>query len=241
MVMKDFRVRYRNMSLGVFWSLLNPLVMMSLYTFIFSRIFHNPIPHFHIHLLCGIITFNFFTLAWISATNSIVENYALVKRTPIRREVVPMAAILSNMAHLFIQFGLLVVFVYASGLSVNGQWVWLPVVWGMQLAFLLGLGLASAALNVVFRDMRYVVESVNVMMFWGVPIIYSFDMVPAALRDIYQYNPVAALVLATHNVVIDGQAPSWVLMTKLAAVSTVALAGGWVIFRRLERRFYEYL
>lgn len=241
LVKKDFRIRYRNMSLGIFWSLINPLVLMIVWTFVFKKIFHNPSPHFNIYVLSGIITFNFFTISWASATTSVVDNAGLIKKVPIRREVVPVAAVLSNLAHLLIQFGMLVLFVLAEGLPVTRHWLWLPLVWVLELVFIVGLGLMTSALNVFLRDVRYVVESTNLIMFWLVPIVYSFGMVPQEAKDIYQYNPVAALILATHNVILEGRAPSAVLLTKMTAVALVAFVAGVVYFRRSSRRFYEYL
>jgi len=241
LVQRDFRIRYRNMSLGVFWSLLNPLILMALYTYVFTRIFRNPVPHFNIHILSAIIPFNFFTIAWLSATTSILDNSGLIKRSPIRREIIPVAAVLSNVTHLVIQLGLLVIFVFGSGLRMNVYWLWLPVVWGLELVFLAGLGLASSAVHVFVRDMRYVVESANVILFWIVPIVYTFDMVPANMRDLYQFNPVAALILATHNIILDDRAPSPVLLSKLALVAFISLFAGWAVFRRAQVRFFEYL
>lgn len=241
LILKDFRIRYRNMTLGVFWSIVNPLVMMSVYTYVFTQIFRSQIPHFPVHLLSGLIPYNFFSIAWLSSTTSLLDNAGFVKRIPIRREILPLAAVLSNVTHLGIQLALLIVFVYASGLSMNIHWLWLPVVWGLELVFIIGLGLASSALFVIVRDVRYVVESTLVILFWIVPIIYTFDMVPADFRNLYQYNPLAALILATHQVVIGGHAPSFVLVAKLAFVSFAALGGGYAVFKTVERRFYEYL
>lgn len=241
LIMKDFKIRYRNMSLGVFWSLLNPLVMMVIYTYVFSRIFKSAIPHFNVHLLSALIPFNFFTVAWITSTSSLLDNAALIKRIPIRREIIVISSILSNMTHLVIQLGLLLVFVYAAGLTMNANWLWLPLVWGLELVFLIGLGLACAAMNLFVRDVRYVVESLALILFWIVPIIYTFDMVPPDLRDLYQYNPIAALVLATHNVILRDQAPTATLLTKLAGVSIASLILGVLIFRRAEPHFYERL
>jgi ABC-type polysaccharide/polyol phosphate export permease len=241
LIFKDFKIRYRNMSLGIFWSLLNPLVLMGVYSYVFSKIFRNPIPHFSIHLLSGLITFGFFTAAWGSATSSIVDNAGIIKRVPLPRQIIPIAAILSNLTHLVIQFGLLLVFVFGAGLGLNLNWFWLPLVWGLELVFLTGLGLMSSAAHVFVRDTRYVVDSINVVLFWVVPIIYSFAMVPEDMKGLYQFNPVAALVLATHNIIIEGKAPSSVLLTKLACVAFVAFAIGIEVFRRAERRFYEYL
>jgi len=241
LIQKDFKVRYRNMSLGVLWSLLNPLVTMAALTFVFTRIFANPSPQFPVFVLCGLVPFNFFTLAWSGATGSLVENAPTMKRVPIPRAAVPIATVLGNCVHLSIQIGLLLTFVLAFGNRINWYWLWLPVLWGFEIVFVCGMALITSALNIFIRDTRYVVESINTLLFWCVPIFYGFERVPARFVELYRFNPIAALVLALRNILLDGISPPPGLLVKLALVSVTVLLVGLFVFRKLEQSFYEYL
>jgi len=241
LVFKDFKIRYRNMSLGIFWSLLNPLIMMGVLTFVLKVILKNPTPAYPVFLLCGLVPFNFFTLSWSTGTNCLIESAGLVKRVPVPRIVLPVASVLSNCVQLAIQLVILFVFALYFGFGINRYWLLLPVVWFFEIVFVTGLVMACSALDVYVRDMRYVVESTNVILFWLVPIFYGFEAVPARFRELYHYNPVAAIVLALRNILMHATPPPASLMWKLVASSLLALAGGYFIFRSLERRFYERL
>jgi len=242
LVEKDFKVRYRNMSLGVFWSLLNPLIMMALLTFIFTQIFSTaPGASFPLSVLCGLVPYNFFAVAWVSGTMSLLENAALVKKVPVPRQVFPLATVFSNCLHLLIQIGLLLVSIILFGRGVNIYWLWLPVIWGLEILFVAGLALTFSALNVFVRDTRYVVESANMLLFWLVPIFYSFALIPVRYRELYQFNPVAALVLMMRNILLDGTAPLGSTLSRLALSSFVMLGAGWLIFAKLKSHFYERL
>ena len=242
LVAKDFRVRYRNMSLGIFWSLLNPLILMAVLTFVFTIILENPqIPNYPVFVLCGLIPFNFMSVAWSIGTNSIVDNAALIKRTTFPKEILPIATVLSSCIHLLIQIALLLAFVLAIGAGINRYWLWLPFVWGFEVVFVCGLVLLCSALNVYIRDMRYLVEASNTVLFWAVPIVYSFSMIPPAYQGIYQFNPLAAIVLALRSILLDSTPPASSLLLKLAVSSLAILIAGWFVFHRAKRRFYDLL
>lgn len=243
LILKDFKIRYRNMSLGILWSIINPLVMMTVMTFLFGRVLgrdqhDQPYPVF---VLCGLIPFNFFVGAITTGATSIVDNAGLIKRVVVPRQVVPVAAVLSNCVHLLIQIGLLFVFAIGFGLRPNRFWLWLPVIWALYIAFVCGLALGSSAINVYIRDTRYVLESFNMVLFWLVPIFYSFSIIPQKYVRIYEFNPVAALVMAMRNIVMDGVAPSMSLVLNMTIAASVALGLGALIFRRLQPHFYEHI
>jgi|SRR5271165_1022904 len=241
LVLKDFRIRYRNMSLGLFWSLVNPLVMMGLLTFVFVKIFKNPQPHFPVFLLCGLLPFNFFSIAWSAGTGSLLDSAPLIKRVPMPRDLIPIASVLSCCLHFLIQILLLLVFVIIGGLGMNVNWLWLPPLIVLEVVFVIGLSMLTAALNVVVRDTRYVVEALNSLLFWLVPITYPLSFVPAKFLEVYKLNPLAALSVAFRNILIENRAPAFSLLSRMTLVSFVFLGLGWAIFRRLKPRFYNYV
>ena len=243
LVMKDFRIRYRNMSLGVLWSLLNPIVMMAVLTFVWTRIFKSGLPHFPVFVLCGLVPYNFFSIAWSGGTTSIVDSAGLIKRLPVPREVVPVSTVLSCSIHLLVQLALLLAIAIGSRVPVNRYWLWLPVVWGLEIVFVSGLSLLTASANVFVRDTRYIVESINLVMLWLVPVFYPFSYIPEKYSGIYQVNPLATLVIVMQRIVYEGVAPNGTTHTmwKLVLASFTVFLIGLLVFRRMKPMFYEHI
>jgi ABC-type polysaccharide/polyol phosphate export permease len=242
LVKKDFKVRYRNMSLGVLWSVLNPLVTMGALAFVFTKIFPaSKEPHESVFLLCGLVPFNFFAMAWNTGTSSLMESYSIMKRVTVPRELFPIATVLGNCVHLLIQIGILFAFTLGSGLGVNRYWIWLPYVWLMEIVFVCGLAMATSAINIYIRDTRYVVESLNAVLFYFVPIFYSHDRIPKQFTELVHYNPVAALILALRNILWKGIAPPPDLLLRLTFCSVLTFVAGFLIFRRLKAGFFDHM
>jgi ABC-type polysaccharide/polyol phosphate export permease len=242
LVLKDFRIRYRNMSLGILWSLINPLVMMGVLTFVFGYIYgaQSP-PFFPLFILCGQIPYLFFTGAWLSGTTSIIANAQLVKRVPVPREVMPISAVFSNCVHLAIQVALMLALTFYYHLAPSWFWLWLLPLWALYIVFVCGVSLLSSAVSVYIRDTQYVVESFNVVLFWLVPIFYSWEKIPAKYAFVYKLNPVAALALAMRDILIGRHAPPATLIENMVIAAAVTLGIGLLVFGKLKRSFYEYI
>jgi ABC-type polysaccharide/polyol phosphate export permease len=229
------------MSLGVFWSLLNPLVTMGVLTFVFTKIFPSSQKDYPVFVLCGLVPFNFFSLAWSNGTTSIVDNAMLIKRVSVPREVIPIATVLAHCVHLLIQIGLLLACVLLFGKGVNRYWLWMPFVWLMEVVLVCGLTMITSAMNVYIRDTRYVVEAFNAILFWLVPILYDFSTIPQKYSEIYSFNPVAALVMALRDILLHASGPPTSLLIKLGLGSFAILLAGVVLFRHLKQGFYDCL
>jgi ABC-type polysaccharide/polyol phosphate export permease len=240
LVMRDFRIRYRNMSLGVLWSLANPLIMMLVLTFVFIRVFpNNNIKSFPIFFLTGLIPFNFFTMAWSAGTVSLHANATLVKRVRVQKELIPISAVLAQSLHFLIQMGLLLIFVLAVGLPVTRLWFWIVPIMLVELVSVSGMALLCSAFDVYLRDTRYVVDSTVTVLFWLTPIFYPLSLIPDRYRLIYELNPIASAVICLRNVLLDIKPPA-AFGTSLV-VAIVILGIGLGLFASLKGQFGDHL
>jgi ABC-type polysaccharide/polyol phosphate export permease len=242
LVLKDFKIRYRNMSLGILWSVVNPLVMMGILTLLFTKIFpNNSIQHFPVFVLCALVPYNLFSSGLVAGATSVLDNVGLIKHVPFPREIIPISSVLANTMHFLIQIGLLLVFTLAFGLGMNRYWLLLPLLWGLEVVFVAGLAMAAAALDVYCRDVRYVVESGILVMFWLVPIFYSLSLVPPQYLPLYTLNPITAVAQSSRAILLQAQAPPLRLVTSLALVSIGVFVIGAITFRLLKPRFTDYM
>jgi ABC-type polysaccharide/polyol phosphate export permease len=242
LILRDFKIRYRNTSLGVFWCFLNPLIMVGVYTFVVGVVFKNlAIPHYPLFVLCGIICYNYFTLAWTQGTYSLTAHASLLKRVVLRREVIPISSVLANGIHFVMQLGLVLVFTLASGLPITAAWFWLPVPILILVASVCGLALLFSTLDVYLRDTRFIVESVCLVLLWLTPVFYSESMVPAKFRAFYLFNPISAAAVCFRQIVIDHRAPDFEPIQHGLISAGVLLIAGFFVFDGFKKNFGDHL
>jgi len=246
LILKDFRVRYRNMSLGVLWSILNPLIMLGVLVVVFGYIYPNKtIQYYPVFLLLGLIPFNFFSLCISSSTTALLENSSLIKKLMFPRIILPVSIVLSQVIHLVIQLGLLAVFIVMFHVPITVHYLWLPLIFMVELVFILGLALICSSLDVYFRDTLYIVQSTLTVLFWFTPIFYPASLanenLPRPLYLLFMANPLAGCIEAARRAVLGQTSPErdLFLMAMVVAFGTFLL--GSLLFRKMEKNLADYL
>lgn len=246
LILKDFRTNYRNMSLGVMWSVLNPLIMLSVLMIVFGVIHNNPAhEHFGVFLLLGLIPYNFFTLCVNASTSCLVANGRILKKLKFPRIIIPVSTVLAQVIHLIIQLGLLLMFILITGVSITWHYLWLPVILLVELAFIMGVGLITSVLDVFFRDTRYIVQSCLLVLFWFTPIFYDAskanENMPPMLYRVFMANPMAGCITAARRAVLDQSPPDPDLFLAAILVTGFTLIFGLFLFKALEKNVADYV
>jgi lipopolysaccharide transport system permease protein len=247
LVKKELKLRYRGSVLGFLWSLLNPLLTMLIFTFVFAHVFKLGIKDFPVFLLVGLLPWNFFGGAATASSGSIVAHGNLVKKVYFPREILPISYVLAD----FVNF-LLAALVMSGFLVYYGYdfYIYIPlyiVVVALQLLFTIGVALALSGINVFFRDIQYIVTVVLLMLFYATPIIYSMEMIQEMsfmktypwLLTIYKLNPLAAFITLYRDLLYETRWPSWEVFLYVLCVSITMLVFGYLLFRKLEPTFAE--
>lgn len=258
LIIRDLKVRYKNSLLGVLWSLLNPLLMMLVFTLVFTAMWPADIPQYPVFVLVGLLPWNFFTGALMGGTVSISGNGALIKKVYFPREMLPLSAVLSGLVNFLIAFLVLLAFLFAYDLGLSRHALWVPVILATQVIFTAGLVLFLSALHVFYRDVVMMLDAVILAWFFLTPILYPLEWLnerglilgqiePAVVMR--WLNPMASIVDAYRTVLWgtmsaagSGPAsmdPGFFIRTLLTSI--LILIVGYLFFNRAQYLFGEKL
>ena len=246
LILKDFKVRYRNMSLGIAWSVLNPLIMLGVLVVVFAYIHPNhTTKYFPIFLLLGMVSFNFFSHCISPASGCIVENASLVKKIVFPRIILPISVIFSQTIQLLFQILVLIFFIFIFHLEPNWHWFWAVPVFVIETIFILGMGMMIAVANVYFRDTQYLVHSILTVMFWFTPIFYNVSMVKQNMHPViywlYLLNPLAGCIDTLRLAIIDNRPPNPETLGVAVIISLCVFTTGVLVFSSRAREMTDKL
>jgi ABC-type polysaccharide/polyol phosphate export permease len=241
LVSRAIKQRYKRSVLGFAWTMLNPLLTMVILTVVFSAVFGAIVPNYPLFVIIGLLAWNLFSLGSTQGLASVVDSGALIRKVAVPKEMFPLAAVGANLVNFL--FSLIPLLFVILVMRVHLTWavLWVPVGVFLIGLFTLGVALALTTLNVFFRDVRYFYEAALLAWFYGTPIFYPIEVLSPRARAILQWNPLYVLVDVFRTPIYAGTAPA----PAIIATATVEAAGmaliGWLIFRRYQARFVDYI
>ncbi len=250
LTVRDLKVRYKNSVLGIAWSLLNPILMMLVFTLVYTVMLgQSDRRDYAAFVLCGLLPWNFFSGSVMGGVGSVVNSGYLIKKVYFPRAVLPTALMLSNMVNFLVALPVYFVLAWLLGVRFTPYVLLLPLVVLVEMMFILGVSLLLSALNVFYRDVQQIMEVLILAWFFVTPVIWDVGLLPASRlvlgvnvpvqRLTYILNPMASIVATYRDLLYYGRPIGWDFFLRTIITVAVALVLGFLVFNRLKGRFAE--
>ena len=241
LVWRDIKVRYKQTALGAAWAVIQPFFSMVVFSVFFGRLAGLPsegVPY-PVFTYCALVPWTYFATALTQSSNSLVDHARLITKVYFPRLMVPAAAVIAGLVDLAIAFAVLVGLLVYYGITPTAALLFLPAFVLLAALTALAVGLWLSALNVQYRDVRYTIPFLVQFWLFVTPVAYSSTLVPERWRALYALNPMTGVVEGFRWALLgERDAPG--VMVAVSAVSVLlALVGGLLYFRRMEKRFAD--
>jgi lipopolysaccharide transport system permease protein len=243
LVARELKARYRGSVLGFFWSFINPLLLLLVYTFIFAFVMPAPkgTDPYPLFMFCGLLPWTWFASSLMESSGVLISGGNLIKKVLFPAEVLPIVTVTANMVHFILALPILVFFLvwYRAPLTV-AELACFPLVMAVQFLFTLGCALILSALTVHFRDIRDILSNLLTLWFFATPIVYSYQFAPAMARRFMNFNPFAHLAISYQEILFfPGPFGHWRWLAALGILSVFWFLAGYWVFDRLRDSFAE--
>jgi lipopolysaccharide transport system permease protein len=244
LVARELKARYRGSVLGFFWSFINPLLLLLIYSFVFKYFLPQKaegIDHYELFMFCGILPWTWFSSSLLESSGVLISGGNLIKKVLFPAEVLPIVTVLANMVHFLLGLPILAAFlIYFQRPLHLTELAWFPVALIVQLILTLGFALLLSALTVHFRDIRDILSNLMTFWFFATPIIYPYTIMEPWQMRILNLNPFTHLAI-TYQEILYFPGPVghafWLLV--LGAIAVAFFLFGYFVFDRLRDTFAE--
>jgi len=242
---RDLKARYRGSILGFFWSLANPLLLLGVYTLVFTVFFPTQtVPAYPLFLFCGILPWTFFSAAVLESTTSISSNSGLIKKVMFPAESLPLVVVTSHLVHFVfatpVLLAALVGYTLSHQATVHVTILLLPVLMLLQTIFVAGVAVTVSSAAVLFRDLRDIITNLMQLDFFITPIIYPIENIGwRPLRALLRLNPMTSFVVAYQDIIFYGKLPAMSDSFLMIAYALGAAGFGFTVFDRLRDTLAE--
>ena len=237
LIARDFKKKYKKSVLGVLWSFISPLMMMTTQYIVFSTIFTNDIKCYPVYLLSGYTIFNFFSEAVNLGIESIVGNASLITKVYVPKYIYPFTRVCSSAINMFISMILLIVMCIVMKISFTRSilLIWIPIL--CIFTFALGMAILLSALMVFFRDIQFLWGVLNLVWMYATPIFYPTDIIPDKFDFILKLNPITCILQLFRTILIDGKGAEPSLFVLSIFYSLLTLIIGLFVFKKTQDKF----
>ena len=247
LVSRELKARYRGTVLGFFWSLINPLLLMAVYTVVFGFIIGGArAPGFEgnkwmyaLFLFNGILPWTWFSSSLLESANVLNVQGALIKKIKFPVEVLPIMVVTTNMVHFILGLPVLIAFFFLFGKPLTPWVLFLPISLIVQYIFTLGLCFLVSALTVHFKDIKDILANLITLWFFATPIIYPYESVPKALQYVLNLNPMTHIIESYHYSFFMGSLPHYKRFSITILVGLLFFYLGYLLFDKLRDTFVE--
>ena len=241
LVARELTVRYKRCTIGLVWTMLQPLLTMLVLHLVFSSIFRFQVDNYPVYVLAGLLFWNFFSQSIISSMNSLRTNASLLKKLPVPHAVFPVATIAAGVVNLLLALLPLLGLLVVTGHPLTPALLFLPVSIAIATLFTLGAGLLLAPLAVFFYDVVEVVGVLMTLALYLTPIIYPLAILPPRFLAVIRYSPLRSILEIFRDPIYYGKIPPLSHLSVAIAVALAMFVIGYLSFRRAAPRIPFYV
>jgi lipopolysaccharide transport system permease protein len=242
LVTRHLATRYRGSVLGFFWTILNPLCLVVVYTLVFKYFVRfDAVEHYSVFVLSGLLPWIWMTSSLFEGTSSIVSSGHLITKSMFPPQVLPCVAVLTNLINYLLSLPVLLVAMLVLHVPIGFSLLFIVPLVVLCSLFLFGILLTLSALNVRFRDIQHLLGNAITLLFFLSPVVYPMSSVPENFRWTVQWNPLGLFVQCFHSIVIDGVLPSFNSLAYISVCTAIFLIVGSMVFNANREKFAEYL
>ncbi|HXM48951.1 MAG TPA: ABC transporter permease [Pyrinomonadaceae bacterium] len=241
LVWRDIKVRYKQTALGASWAIIQPFFTMVVFSLFFGHLAKMPsdgIPY-PIFSFAALVPWSFFANGLSQSSNSLVGSSNLITKVYFPRLIIPLASSFSGVVDFLIAFAVLVVMMLYYGLLPTFNVLWLPLLLLLAMVTSLGVGLWLSALNVEYRDVRFIVPFITQFWLFVTPIAYPSSLLPEPWHTLYGLNPMVGVVEGFRWALLGTKTAPGPIIAVSSAAAIVILITGAFYFRRMEKTFAD--
>lgn len=241
LVLRDLKLKYRRSILGYVWSLLNPLLMMTIMTLVFSYMFRFDIPNYPLYLICGQTLWSFFNESTSMAMMSVLANGSLIRKVYIPKYIFPISRVLSSFVTMTFSLAAILIVMVATKVPLSWELLLVPLCLLFLLIFCMGIGMILSALAVYFRDIVHLYGVVTMAWMYTTPIFYPISALPEEIAFYIQFNPMYHYITFFRSLVLYRTLPTAETWLCCILFSMLSFLAGTFVFHKLQRNFILYI